>query len=227
MEAQKQIREFPATEGEDFEHFMSLVRMFRKYHIEVIAVYNGIKFYNMDGKSVEEAYEIAFQRSSTEKELSKQKNEDLQQIAIEQVKLFIAANKGNDHLTTEEIMEFLNQISSLHYINRELSIPQDLINEVLGILRNVGYEPIEPEKAYLTTNEGKKGYQDCLVWETVIKFPQEGRVMLSKDPESISTVAIRNAMLQLQNEGNVDWRTSKFYMIYHKLKGKVLNYHGY
>ncbi len=71
METQKQIREFPAREGEDFEHFMSIVRIFRKYHIEVIAEYNGIKLYNMDGKSVEEAYEIAFQRSSTEKGLSK------------------------------------------------------------------------------------------------------------------------------------------------------------
>lgn len=226
MDQQREIKEFPAMVGEDFDDYIYTLKMFRKSGIEVIGVYNGIKFNIMDGEDIEDAYDKAYKSSIAERQVSQQKrNEDLQEVTIEQVKLFIAANKGNDHLTTGEIMEFLNQIARMQYMFRELRIPQDLVNEVIDILRNVGYEPIEPENAYLTTSEDKEGYKDWLVWETFIKFPSDSTI--DKEPESVSTVAIRNAMLQLQNDGNVDWRTSEFYMLYNELKGKVLKDFGF
>ena len=55
---QKIVRELQAIPGESIESSPTL-RKFRRAGVEVIGVYNGVKFSNMNGSDVNEAYRNA------------------------------------------------------------------------------------------------------------------------------------------------------------------------
>ncbi len=201
----EELEVIPLIAGESESHYFSLLRTLRDNGYEAMGEINGVRFNIMTGESVEQAYGIASRNHGVSQEAIEERRKTIRELALTRIKAFIAVNKGNTKITTSEIIEFLRSISSATKMAEGLDIPQELCDEVIGILQEVGYKPIEPEKAYSTSNEEEiEGYSSIRVWDGCPNVPDsEADRLLKAYREEFSTYVIENAMLQLKS-GSLD-----------------------
>ena len=218
MEDDKKIRELTTMPGEDLDSFCGILDRFRSDGIEVIGIYNGIRFSNMGGKSSREAYREAMFALWKSDEFGKAielRSKELCLLMIDEAKKFIAENKGKTNLTTDEILKFLAKISKMDKLGEGVAMPQEIADEIIEILHEVGYDPIPEDKAYATGDHPEE-YKGMRVYEYIVYVPED-QVKEFDSSETLATYSIRNAMLQLQ-KGSVNWRNSEFYSHYREQK---------
>ena len=209
--AEENLKELHALPGEPLDVFLYNMEELRAIGFEVTGVYNGVRFNNMAFASAKASYLDAARNTIVDKEKLEQRRDKIRKRAIEIIKGFVKINQGNTHLSTDEIISFIRMIASVTRLTDGFEIPKDVCEDVIGLLQSLGYEPIEPEKAFQRTGEAKKeGNVGIRVWEHSVYIPEtEVPGLRSAFREEFSTYVIRNAMAQLR-EGSIDKRIEDF-----------------